>query len=86
MAFREFPRVPVACMHSLTASWRAPPSVVNSFWYSIKTNAVVSGSILTAGSAVDILSDVRVTKVVVEGAMKAAAVLLPVAKIAMEKS
>ena len=83
MVFLEFPIVPVACIHSFTASWRAPPSVVNSFWYSIKTNAVVRGSILMAGSAVDMLSDVRVTKVFVEGAMKAA---VPVTKIAMDKS
>ena len=31
-------------MTSLTASWSLPPSVVNSFWYSMKTNAVSAGS------------------------------------------
>jgi hypothetical protein len=73
MTFLEFPRVPVACMHSFTASWRAPPSVANSFWYSIITQAVSEGSSLMAGgSVVAILcDDVRAAKAAVLGAMKA---------------
>ena len=74
MTLLEFPRVPVACMHSFTASWRAPPSVVNSFWYSIMTQAVSAGSSLMAGSVVlAILSDVSAAKVAVEGGTKALA-------------
>mmetsp|Transcript_26210 Transcript_26210/g.80670 ORF Transcript_26210/g.80670 Transcript_26210/m.80670 type:complete len:220 (-) Transcript_26210:54-713(-) len=36
--------MPVAAMESLTASWSLPPSVVNSFWYSMSSSAVFEGT------------------------------------------
>src|SRR5437764_15486956 len=36
--------MPVRSMTSCTAPWRAPPSEVKSFWYSIRTTAVRLGS------------------------------------------
>src|ERR1700728_1679594 len=35
----------VLAMTSATAPWRTPPSEVKSFWYSIRTSAVMDGSI-----------------------------------------
>ena len=39
-----FSRVLVSAIQPFTASWSAPPSVVNSFWYSMKTTPVSLGS------------------------------------------
>ena len=36
--------IPVAAIDSLTASWSLPPSVVNSFWYSTRSSAVLDAS------------------------------------------
>ncbi|SKX68035.1 Uncharacterised protein [Mycobacteroides abscessus subsp. abscessus] len=41
----------VESMTSATASCRTPPSLVNSFWYSMSTNAVVAGSRVSVSSA-----------------------------------
>src|SRR3954467_9606537 len=42
--------MPVLSITSWTAPWRAPPSEVKSFWYSIRTTAVCWGSTGTGGS------------------------------------
>src|SRR6185312_5838177 len=41
---RLFSSMPVSSITPLTASWRVPPSVVKSFWYSIRIRAVLFGS------------------------------------------
>jgi hypothetical protein len=42
--FLEVLNIPVESIHSLTAPWSFPPSVVKSFWYSINTRALSEDS------------------------------------------
>merc|ERR1719460_2999066 len=38
--------ISVDAITSFTAGWSFPPSVVNSFWYSMQTSAVVDGTMV----------------------------------------